>query len=72
MRSLVTLAAAAVLIVLSACSTTQYIIGTKTGQLIVAHGEPELDKNTNMYRYRDADGKEMSIAATEVAQIVER
>lgn len=72
MRSFVALAVAAALALLVACSSTQYIIGTKGGQLIISHGEPELDKGTNMYRYRDADGKEMSIAATEVTQIVER
>ena len=72
MRSLGALAVAAAMILLAACSSTQYIIGTKSGQLIIAQSEPQLDKSTNMYRYRDADGKEMSIAATEVTQIVER
>ncbi|MDZ7653947.1 MAG: YgdI/YgdR family lipoprotein [Burkholderiaceae bacterium] len=71
--SLSCVAAVAVAVaLLTACSTTQYVIGTKTGQLLISHGEPRLDKATNTYRFRDAEGKEMAVNAADVTQIIER
>ena len=72
MRTQIGAAIVAAVALMAGCSATQYVIGTRSGQLIVAYGEPRLDKSTNMYTYRDADGKEMAIAATEVTQIIER
>ena len=72
MRTLIGAAMVAAVALIAGCSTTQYVIGTRSGQLIVAYGEPRLDRSTNMYTYRDADGKDMSIAASEVTQIIER
>jgi hypothetical protein len=72
MRTFTGLAAIIAVALLAACGTTQYVIGTKTGQLIVADGAPELDRQTNMYRYRDSNGKAMTINAAEVTQIIER
>ena len=55
-----------------ACSSTQYIIGTKTGQLLVSHGKPSLDEKSGMYTYKDAEGKKAIISKDEVSQILER
>jgi len=66
------LALSAIALACAACSSTQYIIGTKTGQLLVAHGKPSLDEKTGMYTYKDSDGKKVSIAKDEVGQIMER
>jgi uncharacterized protein YcfL len=67
-----TVVAAVAVTLLAACSTTQYIVGTKTGQLLISYGEPKLDKNSNTYRIWDADGKERIISAADVSQIMER
>ena len=56
----------------AACSSTQYIIGTKTGQLITAYGKPELDTKSGMYSYKDAEGKKAQISKDDVGQIMER
>jgi uncharacterized protein YcfL len=72
MRTVVAAAAVVAVTLLAACSTTQYIVGTKTGQLLISYGEPKLDKNSNTYRIWDADGKERVINAADVSQIMER
>ena len=72
MRSITGAVAIIAIALLAAYSTTQYVIGTKTGQLIVSNGEPEPDRKTNMYRFRDADGKDMAINAADVTQIIQR
>jgi hypothetical protein len=72
MRTVVAAVAAVAVVLLAACSTTQYIVGTKTGQLLISYGEPKLDKNSNTYKIWDADGKERVINAADVSQIMER
>jgi hypothetical protein len=72
MRTVVAAVAAVAVALLAACSTTQYIVGTKTGQLLISYGEPKLDKNSNTYKIWDADGKERVINAADVSQIMER
>ena len=57
---------------LAACSTPQYVMGTKSGQLIVSYGEPRLDEKSGLYTYYDADGKKITIPKAEVVQIMER
>ena len=66
------LALSAIALACAACSSTQYIIGTRTGQLLVSYGKPSLDEKTGMYTYKDAEGKKASIAKDEVGQIMER
>jgi hypothetical protein len=72
MRTVVAAAAVVAVTLLAACSTTQYIVGTKTGQLLISYGEPKLDKNSNTYKIWDAEGKERVINAADVSQIMER
>jgi outer membrane biogenesis lipoprotein LolB len=72
MRTMLALVAAVAVALLAACSTTQYIIGTKSGQLLISYGEPRLDKETNTYKIWDAEGKERTISAADVSQIMER
>lgn len=59
-------------LVLAGCSSTQYIMGTKTGQLIVTDGKPRLDERTGMYTYTDAEGRSGQIRKDDVTQILER
>lgn len=65
-------AAAAAALALAACGSTQYIMSTKEGQMIVSSGKPTLDERTGMYTYYDAEGKKGLIAKDAVVQILER
>lgn len=47
-------------------------MSTKTGQMIVTDGRPELNSKTGMYEYRDSEGKRVSINKDDVVQIMER
>lgn len=64
-------AGVALLFGLSGCAS-QYVMTTKTGQAIVTHGKPELDKETGMTRYTDEDGNEHQINSADVAELVEK
>jgi hypothetical protein len=55
-----------------ACSSTQYIISTKEGRMLEAHGKPKLDEKTGMVSYTDSDGKQIAIRKEDVVQILER
>jgi len=57
---------------LSACSTTEYIMSTTEGRLIVSSGRPDLDEKSGTYTYKDANGKEATIPKTAIVQIMER
>ncbi|HBQ7915769.1 TPA: YgdI/YgdR family lipoprotein, partial [Klebsiella aerogenes] len=47
--------AAAMLALLAGCSSN-YVMTTKSGQTIVTHGKPQLDKETGMTSYIDESG----------------
>ena len=72
MSTRLVLATLALGVACAACSSPQYIIGTKTGQLLVSYGKPSLDDKTGMYTYKDSEGKKASIAKDDVGQIMER
>ncbi|WP_309266195.1 YgdI/YgdR family lipoprotein [Aeromonas salmonicida] len=56
---------------LVACSS-QYIMSTKDGKMITTDSKPKLDESTGMYRYYDAEGREVMIKQDDVTQILER
>lgn len=56
---------------LVACSS-QYIMSTKDGRMIATDSKPKLDESTGMYRYYDAEGREVMIKKDDVTQIMER
>ena len=56
---------------LVACSS-QYIMSSKDGKMITTDSKPKLDESTGMYRYYDADGREVMIKQDDVTQIMER
>ena len=56
---------------LVACSS-QYIMSTKDGKMITTDSKPKLDESTGMYRYYDAEGREVMIKQDDVTQIMER
>ncbi|ADO48616.1 YgdI/YgdR family lipoprotein [[Enterobacter] lignolyticus] len=61
--------AGTVLVALAGCSSN-YVMTTKSGQTIVTHGKPQLDKETGMTRYVDQDGNERQINSSDVAQLI--
>lgn len=53
------------------CSST-YLITTKDGETITSLGKPTLDKETNMLRFEDENGRMRQLPHNEVKQIMER
>lgn len=58
-------------LILAGCSS-QYIMSTKDGRLITTDSKPKLDESTGMYRYYDAEGREVMIKKDDITQIMER
>lgn len=56
---------------LVACSS-QYIMSTRDGKMITTDSKPKLDEDTGMYRYYDAEGREVHIKKDDITQIMER
>ena len=56
---------------LVACSS-QYIMSTWDGKMITTDSKPTLDEDTGMYRYYDAEGREVHIKKDDITQIMER
>jgi uncharacterized protein YcfL len=59
------------LLSLTGCSS-EYIIATTDGQLISTDGKPQLDKDSDMYRFEDSEGRDQQIQKSKVNQILER
>lgn len=56
---------------LMGCSS-DYVIATKDGNIILTEGKPELDSNTGLLSYEDAQGNERQINNDQVSQIMKR
>ena len=61
----------AVGLALSGCSS-DYVMSTKDGRMILTDGKPEVDDDTGLVSYRDREGNQMQINRDEVSQIIER
>ena len=59
------------LLTLAGCSS-EYIIATKDGQLLISDGKPKLDKHSGMYHFEDSAGRDQQIQKDSVTQILER
>lgn len=46
-------------------------MSTKDGKMITTDSKPKLDESTGMYRYYDAEGREVMIKQDDVTQIME-
>ncbi|CAH5897206.1 YgdI/YgdR family lipoprotein [Enterobacter hormaechei] len=55
----------------SGCSS-DYVMSTKDGRMILTDGKPEVDDDTGLVSYRDREGNQMQINRHEVSQIIER
>ena len=57
------------LLIASCASTTTWRISTKDGRQFLCDGEPQFQKKTGYYRYRNFQGRDALIRADEVVQI---
>ncbi|WP_034916698.1 MULTISPECIES: YgdI/YgdR family lipoprotein [Erwinia] len=71
MKKMVGAAALMLTVLLSGCSS-DYVMATKDGKMIMTQGKPEIDKETGLVKYSDRNGHELQINGDEVSSIVER
>ena len=68
--------AGAVLVVIAAVTlggcSSDYVMATKDGRMIMTAGKPAIDKETGLVQYTDQAGHEMQINGDEVSTIIER
>ncbi|KGT86429.1 lipoprotein [Erwinia typographi] len=65
-------AAALVLATLVSGCSSNYVMATRDGKMIMTKGKPEIDKETGLVKYTDRSGHELQINGDEVSSIVER
>lgn len=57
--------------VLTGCSSN-YVMQTKSGEMIVTKGKPEMDKSTGLVSYKDAGGFKHEINRDQITNIIEK
>lgn len=55
----------------SGCSS-DYVMATKDGRMILTDGKPEVDDDTGLISYEDQQGNPLQINRDEVSQIIKR
>ncbi|PLR32864.1 YgdI/YgdR family lipoprotein [Chimaeribacter californicus] len=67
------IAASALVVALSltGCSS-DYVIATKEGNMILTQGKPKIDKETGLISYTDEQGNQRQINGDNVNQVIER
>jgi len=58
-------------VLVSGCSS-DYVMATKDGKMIMTSGKPQIDEETGLVKYTDESGHEIQINGDEVSSIVER
>ncbi|MFP9527744.1 YgdI/YgdR family lipoprotein [Pectobacterium brasiliense] len=61
----------ALLFTLAGCSS-DYVMATKEGQMLLTQGKPVLDKDTGLLSYTDEQGNQKQINSDQISQIVQR
>ncbi|MBN3264407.1 YgdI/YgdR family lipoprotein [Pectobacterium brasiliense] len=61
----------ALLFTLAGCSS-DYVMATKEGQMLLTQGKPVLDKDTGLLSYADEQGNQKQINSDQISQIVQR
>jgi len=56
---------------ITGCSS-DYVMATKDGRMILTEGKPKVDDDTGLVSYRDQQGNEMQINRNDISQIIER
>ncbi|MBP2152433.1 MULTISPECIES: YgdI/YgdR family lipoprotein [Erwinia] len=60
------------MVVLASGCSSNYVMATKDGKMIMTDGKPQIDKDTGLVKYTDDSGHELQINGDEVSSIVER
>ena len=63
---------ALVMVVWLAGCSSDYVMATKDGNMILTQGKPKLDKDTGLISYQDEQGNRRQINGDRVTQIIER
>ncbi len=71
MKWMLSAAAMAMVLLVSGCSS-DYVMATKDGKMIMTDGKPVIDKETGLIKYVDESGHELQINGDEVSTIIER
>lgn len=58
-------------VMLTGCSSN-YVLQTNSGEMIITKGKPETDKSTGLVTYKDAGGNEHQINRDQIREIVEK
>jgi hypothetical protein len=72
MKKLLAISSLGLAVFLLAGCASDYIMTTKTGEIIEAHGKPEIDKNTGMTKYTDMNGEDRQINTSDVSQMMKK
>ncbi|MGF2656074.1 YgdI/YgdR family lipoprotein [Serratia marcescens] len=56
---------------LAGCSS-DYVMTTKDGNMILTQGKPEIDEDTGLISYKDEKGNQRQINGDQVSQVIER
>ncbi|RLM14080.1 DUF903 domain-containing protein [Gibbsiella quercinecans] len=56
---------------LAGCSSN-YVMATKEGNMILTQGKPQMDSDTGLISYTDEQGNNRQINSDQVSQIIER
>ena len=56
---------------LTGCSS-DYVMATKDGNMILTQGKPEIDQDTGLISYKDEKGNNRQINGDQVSQVIER
>lgn len=67
----VTISAIGLVFAVSGCSSN-YVMATKDGRMILTEGKPKVDDDTGLVSYRDPMGNEIQINHNDISQIIKR
>ena len=56
---------------IAGCSS-HYVIQKKNGEMIITKGKPEIDDDTGLVTYRDAEGNEYALNRNEIVQMIKK
>lgn len=58
-------------VVLSGCSS-DYVMATKDGKMLVTEGKPSIDKETGLVEYTDQQGHTTQINSDDISSIIKK
>ena len=67
----VAISAIGLVFAVSGCSSN-YVMATKDGRMILTEGKPMVDEDTGLISYHDTAGNEVQIDRKDISQIIKR